>query len=817
MGRLRNSADQLWRKRLSGESGKILLAAAVGMTALILTGLSGGPSGENGAESGFQYVSNHVIPSEKNVEVTWYAERLSDDEWGECYGGDGAEEIKLPLETGTEAVSVLTQQEKQRLQEEAVSAAALCAAYCAEAGIGAPQAAGARLLDLSKKQRTGIVKCLGEQGLVSVSDGVNMENYGKMEEFYEAYTSGGEALATVFEVRREGELCAKTFIYREGSLQSYYVSAGFSEGEGPVIKDAGAKDLEEVRMTEKGYFIYTNAATVMHGNLREYYRVKPLPDRCRELTDRYVCGLSYVNYNMLVTDWDAGNAEDILVPCMFEDIYRICTGEPFRAENGHIPAAVYEKIMTTYFPVSAQQLREHCGYRADTDSYPYEMILGKQFPPFGEVVDYRENGDGTITLYVDGVWIDYGSDKAFRNRIVVKPFEDGTFRYLSNSIEKRELEIPGAGEPDAAEQREKGYDLPIEPGERKEAEEDCRKMMGLIRERYVQADKGGSLNAVLPEEVLSAMQKQLGKTGEPVTITGLYANMENFESAERFLEECAEGRSGSVVIYEIRSDGGIRRQKFLFDGTDLYVLAASAVWNDKNEMRMANVSRARIEEWNFTGKGFFCYRMCVPKPPEVTEIVDGSCMLRVKPITRENRELSEKYVLGLGYQGNNLLCSDWDAAHMENLDYNGLYEYLYAMKYQENYEPESPSDGIPKEEFESLMSEYLPVTEEELQEYAVYDEKDRTYAWEGLPYSNYVRTYFGTSFPEITGRRENGDGTVTFTVDAVCRMFLCDDAVITHELTVRLCGDGSFQYLGNRILGDGAKEIPAYQYRVSGR
>lgn len=191
MGRLRNSADQLWRKRLSGESGKILLAAAVGMTALILTGLSGGPLGGNGAESGFQYVSNHVIPSEKNVEVTWYAERLSDDEWGECYGGDGAEEIKLPLETGTEAVSVLTQQEKQRLQEEAVSAAALCAAYCAEAGIGAPQADGARLLDLSKKQRTGIVKCLGEQGLVSVSDGVNMENYGKMEEFYEAYTSGG--------------------------------------------------------------------------------------------------------------------------------------------------------------------------------------------------------------------------------------------------------------------------------------------------------------------------------------------------------------------------------------------------------------------------------------------------------------------------------------------------------------------------------------------------------------------------------------------------------------------------------------------------
>ena len=64
------------------------------------------------------------------------------------------------------------------------------------------------------------------------------------------------------------------------------------------------------------------------------------------------------------------------------------------------------------------------------------------YPPFGEVVDYTENADGTITLIVDGVWPDYNSDLAFRNTVVVQPFEDGTFRYLSNSIEQIELELP---------------------------------------------------------------------------------------------------------------------------------------------------------------------------------------------------------------------------------------------------------------------------------------------------------------------------------------------------------------------------------------
>ena len=40
-------------------------------------------------------------------------------------------------------------------------------------------------------------------------------------------------------------------------------------------------------------------------------------------------------------------------------------------------------------------------------------------------------------------------------------------------------------------------------------------------------------------------------------------------------------------------------------------------------------------------------------------------------------------------------------------------------------------------------------------------------------------------------------------------MVICDDAVITHELTVRvLQRDGSFQYLGNEILNDGIMHIP---------
>lgn len=229
---------------------------------------------------------------------------------------------------------------------------------------------------------------------------------------------------------------------------------------------------------------------------------------------------------------------------------------------------------------------------------------------------------------------------------------------------------------------------------------------------------------------------------------------------------------------------------------------------------MSYISYARIKEWKYTEKGWFGYELCVPEPPEVTEIVDGSCLVRIKPMTKEQREMSEKCVQGLGYQGNNLLCSNWDTDHMEKLDYNGMYEYLFAMKYHKAFDAEDYPNGIPKEEFESLIMEYLPVTAEQIQEYAVFDEKNQTYVWVRLGCLNYAPTFFGTSLPEVIDIKENEDGTVTLMVDAVCDMVICDDAVITHELTVKFADDGSFQYLGNEILNDGIMDIPDYQYRI---
>ncbi len=764
-------------------------------------------------EGGVQYVSNRIIPSENNYEETWHTPRLTEEEWKKIYEGEETKE------------SLLTEEEKKQLQDLSLEAAGQAKEVWQD--MEPVDASGyGDMNNFTDEQCKEAVALLGQAGFTSVSKDCNMENPEKIESFYNAYLEKRDAMFTVFEVNYDGGIGVYTFIYRRDKLQTYYIGIGWREGGMPEIRSTLVSDVEEIKLTEKGYFIYAYEDLIIHSSLRQYWRIKPLSDKCRELTEKYITGLSYVNYNVLVTNWDGSNVEDILMPCMFEDIYWIDTGEIYRTTDREIPAELFEKIMTTYFPVSEETLRKRCGYHEKTNSYPYEMIYASPYPPFGEVIDYRENTDGTLTLIVDGVWPDYDSDCAFTNRIVVLPFADGSFRYLSNTIEKKELDIPAVTETmdydiSAAEitdcdlsALEKGYGLPVSSAERKEAEVDCKRVMELISDIYAGADKGMSSNVVLSDEVLYEMQGKIKKTGQPVSLSVLYSNMENYERMDGFLKRCIKGKKGSMAVYMVYSDGGIGRNKYIFDGADMYVLSLRGLWDENDQFQPGYLSYDRIREWKYTDKGWFGYEACVPEPPEVTEIVDGSSLVRIRPMTEEQQKMSVQCLRGLGYQGNNLLCSDWDENHMEELDYNGIYEYLYEMKYEEKFSCEEALGTIPREEFEGLMMEYLPVTAEQLQEYAAFNEEEGAYEWVRLGCFNYAPTFFGTSVPEVVDIKENEDGTVTLTVDAVCDMVLCDDAVITHELTVRFGEDGSFQYLGNKILYDGIKDIPDYQYRI---
>lgn len=364
------------------------------------------------------------------------------------------------------------------------------------------------------------------------------------------------------------------------------------------------------------------------------------------------------------------------------------------------------------------------------------------------------------------------------------------------------------------EDLEKGYDLPVSAQENEEATRDSMQIMSGLEHIYRNADKGDSLNVVLDNKSICKMIKKIKQQGYSVTVSEDYSNMENYKRFSSFLAKAQEKQKGSGVIYEVHSEGSIGRKKFIYDGKEMFLLASNASWDDNGKPIITFVSYTRIKKWRYSRKGWFCYELCVPEYPEVTEMVDGSCLIRIKPMSDNKRKLSRKCVRGLAYQGNNILCSNWDQEHMQKIDYNGLYEYLYRMKYGERYEFSGNSSGIPAEEFENLIMEFLPITAEQIKKWAVFDSEHQTYDWERLGCLNYSPTHFGTSLPEVVEIRDSGEGNNVLVVDAVCDTFICNDAVITSELTVKFNDDKSFKYMGNKILNNGTKEVPKYQYRI---
>lgn len=378
---------------------------------------------------GFEYVSNDVLTMNKEG-IYWYRDRLSDKEWQEYYGD---KTITINQNGNVIDDSLLSDDEMENVKVNIIrilQSDAIRKLYEDE--------------DISNNSDLiyDAVDILGSSGLICFADDTNMYNYQLFQSFYRNYTDGGgRDYICVYRVNRDASVTEMTFVYDDSRIQMIFNTAKFENHDWKFIA-TGIRDLKDMKLTQKGYFIYTYSNIIAHGGLKEYFRVSPLTDECRELTRKYVYGLSYVNYNMLVIDWDESNASDILVPCMFDDIYRLYTGENLKPDGGWIDADKYESVMLSMFPVTVTELRDNCDYNSEKNSYRYQVILGKQYPPFGEVVDYSYNDDGTVSLIVDAVWADEGSDIAFRNTLTVKPEEDGTFKYMSNHIEKMECDIP---------------------------------------------------------------------------------------------------------------------------------------------------------------------------------------------------------------------------------------------------------------------------------------------------------------------------------------------------------------------------------------
>lgn len=215
--------------------------------------------------------------------------------------------------------------------------------------------------------------------------------------------------------------------------------------------------------TEEGYLFFQGSyfsdedfvLTASDAAEQTALRVLPLDEMCRELNRKYIRPVGYTRNNMFLTDWSEEDFGSLDFYDVFDRFYPILYGQPmpYTANDAaetelvyKIPENIFENVVTAHFRADRETLRSKTIYLSENAAYQYrpQGFYESEYPdiPYPEVVSCSENEDGTITLIVDAVWADYNSDLAFTNRIVVPPFKDGSFRYLSNSIEQKELEVP---------------------------------------------------------------------------------------------------------------------------------------------------------------------------------------------------------------------------------------------------------------------------------------------------------------------------------------------------------------------------------------
>lgn len=668
-----------------------------------------------------------------------------------------------------------------------------------------------------------IVNRLGRAGYAAVDseNQINMAGAERVLWFCGQVAEKAGAELTIIQVSHSGGFIKYDLQTKDGEVT---VNRGYYPYENGQIKN-GSKNSYPVRFwqyTQEGYLLFEGSwhsedayvLSLSEGREHVALRVLPLDEKYRELNRRYILPVGYERNNLFLFDWKEGKFGEL----NFYDAYDICypmvkgAPVPYGMDDNlgvgavyRIPEKEFEAVIMRYFKIDSETLRKKTTYLSEEAAYEYKPrgFYEGEYPehPYPEVVGCAENGDGTIALTVNVVFPYQNSSRVYAHEVVIRPLADGGFQYVSNRI------IPSQDNGEETwhtprlteEEWETWYGLPVSGDEREEAETECGRAMNRIADIYAVADKGEASNVVLSGETVAQMVARLKETAYTVISMEPYSDMENFEEMDRFLKKAAAGEPGEMVVYEVHSDGALCRNKYTFDGTDMYMLSAGTAWDAEGKAHIVYLSHTRINQWEYTQKGWFCYELRTPQPPAVTEIVDGSRMMRVLPLDDACRQASLKYVAALDYQGNNLLCTDWDAAHMEDLDYNGIYEYLYQMEHKKKMDYENYVNGIPKKEFETLLMAYLPVTPEQLEKYAAYDTKKQTYVWQPLGCLNYNPTVLGTAVPEVTNIKENADGTITLTVDALCEMLVHEEAAMTHELTVRILEDGSFQYLGNKI------------------
>ncbi len=278
-------------------------------------------------------------------------------------------------------------------------------------------------------------------------------------EFGMTLNTGLDTAVSYYTVYPDGQISVYRLTRQSGQWYLIAMSAVWDKDCEPSIPNEGRYVMGDVKYTDKGWLIYSRNTESFDDNQKSntssyvFVRVLPYDSEKRALAEKYIAPVGYFENNLFTTSWKAPDYTVIDFNSLYSQLFGMYMGtEPLSDSNASnyysnvegtklylIPTDSFETVVQTYFNIDSKVLRSISDYSADRGGYyfyGYSDGIYNTTPriPEPEVVDYRYNSDGSITIRVDAVNRWYGTDRAFSHEVTVYDNGKGNVKYTSNTL-----------------------------------------------------------------------------------------------------------------------------------------------------------------------------------------------------------------------------------------------------------------------------------------------------------------------------------------------------------------------------------------------
>lgn len=270
----------------------------------------------------------------------------------------------------------------------------------------------------------------------------NMRNYEVVHRILQKARENEDAETEFYVLDDNGIFRYYCFQFQCGALTVVSAAAVIEETATPVIRRMEKIQPYYWEYTEKGWLIWEKALSRNHEmDMHIFCRILPLDEKCRQVTEKYISPIGYVSNNLFLVDWDEENMGQIAFNDLYDSLYTMEKGDA-PAEDSYrqgIPKEEFEGLIRRHFDVSQGQLEEYGTYDSEVGSYPWIAVGPRnrlqRTRPFPEVVECVKNDDGTLSVYVEAIFVEIGKDCAFSHVVTIREEGDGRWVYLGNKID----------------------------------------------------------------------------------------------------------------------------------------------------------------------------------------------------------------------------------------------------------------------------------------------------------------------------------------------------------------------------------------------